>query len=49
MRDKLHISNSFRGCCKFMEVDDRCLTGFDFSPLRIVLAVHDRRNVPSEL
>ncbi|CAL5036581.1 unnamed protein product [Urochloa decumbens] len=44
-----HIRNSFRGFCQLVEVDPACLTRQDYSPLRIVVAVHHRLDIPSEL
>ncbi|CAN6210020.1 unnamed protein product [Urochloa humidicola] len=44
-----HIRNSFRGFCHVREVDPRCLTGFDYSPLRLVLEVCHRLDIPSEV
>jgi len=32
-----------------VEIDPACLTGYDFSPLRLVVAVHSRLDIPSEL
>ncbi|CAO2206434.1 unnamed protein product [Urochloa humidicola] len=44
-----HIQHSFRGFCHVREIDPRCLTGFDFSPLRLVLEVVHRLEIPSEV
>ncbi|CAO2194895.1 unnamed protein product [Urochloa humidicola] len=44
-----HIKNSFRGFCNVVEVDPACLTGFDYSPLRLVIEVIHRLEIPSEV
>ncbi|CAN6298281.1 unnamed protein product [Urochloa humidicola] len=47
--DVEHIKNSFRGFSNVMEIDPLCLTGFDYSPLRLVLEITHRLEIPSEI
>jgi hypothetical protein len=47
--NEAHISNNFRGFCKLLEIDPACLTGYDYSPLRLLVTVHHRLDIPSEL
>ncbi|CAO2153323.1 unnamed protein product [Urochloa humidicola] len=44
-----HIKRSFCGFCNVVEIDPACLTGFDYSPLRLVLEVTHRLEIPSEV
>ncbi|KAG2591410.1 hypothetical protein PVAP13_5NG479886 [Panicum virgatum] len=44
-----HITRSVSGFAKVVEIDPACLSGYDFSPLRLVVAVHNRLDIPSEL
>ncbi|CAN6327691.1 unnamed protein product [Urochloa humidicola] len=44
-----HIKRSFCGFCNVVEIDPLCLTGFDYSPLRLVLEVTHRLEIPSEI
>jgi hypothetical protein len=44
-----HIRRSFSGFCNVVEIDPACLTCFDYSPLRLVLEVNHRLEIPSEL
>ena len=44
-----HIRRSMAGFGTVVEIDPACLTGYDFSPLRLVVAVHSRLDIPSEL
>jgi hypothetical protein len=40
---------SFTVFCDIIEIDPACLTAFDNSSPRLVLAVHHRLEIPSEL
>ncbi|CAN6308352.1 unnamed protein product [Urochloa humidicola] len=44
-----HIKSSFRGFCNVVEIDPACLTGYDYSPLRLVIEVTHRLEIPSEV
>ena len=44
-----HILRSFSGFGDVVEIAPVCLTGHDFSPLRVVVAVNNRLNIPYEL
>jgi hypothetical protein len=44
-----HILRSFSSFCDIVEIDPACLTSFDYSSLRLVLAVQHRLEIPSEL
>jgi hypothetical protein len=44
-----HIRRSFSVFCNVVEIDPACLTCFDYSPLRLVLEVNHRLEIPSEL
>nr|TKW37042.1 hypothetical protein SEVIR_1G021600v2 [Setaria viridis] len=47
--DEDHIRRSLSGFCNVMGINPTCLTGFDFSPLRLVIKVNHRLEIPSEL
>ena len=43
------IKECFRGIAEVAEIDPACLTGEDFGPLRLLLEVNDRCEIPREL
>lgn len=43
------IKDFFRGFAEVAEVDPECLTGENFGPLRLLLEVNDRLDIPREL
>ena len=43
------IKDSFRGFAEVAEIDPACLTGENFGPLRLLLEVNDRLDIPREL
>jgi hypothetical protein len=47
--DEELIKRSFSGFCNVAEIDPTCLTSFDYWPLRLVLEVNHRPEIPYEL
>uniref|UniRef100_K4AIG8 DUF4283 domain-containing protein n=1 Tax=Setaria italica TaxID=4555 RepID=K4AIG8_SETIT len=43
------LANNFRGFCSLLEIDPTCLTGYDYSPLHLLIAVNHRLDIPSAL
>ncbi|CAL4887507.1 unnamed protein product [Urochloa decumbens] len=44
-----HVVRSFSGFGSIAEIAPVCLSGYDYSPLRVLVEVHSRLDIPSEL
>ncbi|RLN12225.1 hypothetical protein C2845_PM09G11060 [Panicum miliaceum] len=44
-----HVKRSFAGFEDIVKVASICFTGYDYSPLRVVIAINNRLDIPSEL
>ncbi|CAO2150256.1 unnamed protein product [Urochloa humidicola] len=44
-----HVIRSFSGFGNIAEIAPVCLAGYDYSPLRVLVEVHSRLDIPSEL